>query len=163
MSKPFSHHDELELVESGPQNGVFRLGSAHGMLTKDPRIYINGVDPEIMRIAVSVGFPASIVSRCDESELREMIKDKFQEKLDKISNDYKNRYRKIKMDEIYTTAEKSEQKYYELQNKLRFDLFQFLLEAAPVYKYDPERVTQIQSMDEVYDLLNEHGFKLKLI
>ena len=128
MSIPFSHSNELELVESGPQNGVFRLGSAHGMLTKDPRMYINGVDPELMRIAIGLGLPAVMVSRYDEDELRETIKDKFQEKLDKISNDYKSRYRKIKMNEIYTSAEKSERKYYELQNKLRFDLFQLFLE-----------------------------------
>ena len=78
MSVPFSRFDELELVESGPQTGVFRLGSAHGMITGDPGMRINEIDSELARIAIEGGFPPDLIPPFDENELLDIIKSEFQ-------------------------------------------------------------------------------------
>lgn len=78
MSIPFSRFNELELVESGPRNGVFRLGTAHGMITGDPETRINSIDSEIARIAIEGGFPPGLIPPFDENELLDIIKSEFQ-------------------------------------------------------------------------------------
>ena len=78
MSVPFSRFNELELVESGPRNGVFRLGTAHGMITGDPETRINGINSEIARIAIEGGFPPDLIPPFDENELLDIIKSEFQ-------------------------------------------------------------------------------------
>lgn len=162
MSIPFSHSNELELVESGPQNGVFRLGSAHGIMTKDPRMRINGMDPEIVRIAIKEGYLAGLVKYSRENDLLDFIKSEFQYKLEDIENDYKRGYEEIQIYRIDGDAEKYQRKYFELQNKLRFDLMQFLLEAAPIYKWDPEKITRMRNPVEIYRFLKMYGLHFEL-